>query len=256
MQECYVETMKVAIISDVHSNLEALKACCRKADAVGVEQYACLGDMVGYGADPVATMDLLMELPGFVAVRGNHDEAVLSGKFSGSNQAIQQVISWTHNQLSPHHLAFINALPYARTLHGATLVHASIQKPNAWEYLYHIVQVRNNIQAAKQQLTFTGHTHLPIMYYETASGGVKRVQPKEGRAIAIFQQRRYLINVGSVGQPRDGNSTAGFVVYDTLARDVTFYRVAYDYTATARKILAAGLEPYFAQRLAGRDTEQ
>ena len=103
--------MKVAILSDIHSNLEALQACCRKAKVLGVEQYICLGDIIGYCADPVATLELVMCLPGIVAVCGNHDKAVLSGNFPNARESVQQSIAWTRRQLSAKHMDFISSLP-------------------------------------------------------------------------------------------------------------------------------------------------
>ncbi len=247
--------MKIAILSDIHSNLEALQACCRKTRAQGVEKYICLGDIVGYGPDPVATMDIIMSLPGILAVRGNHDEAALTGTYPSVNKYIQEAISWTHAQLSPNHLNFINELPYVRTLNGAVFAHATVHKPERWEYVYFLEQVKKCMEVTEYPLIFLGHTHFPKLYYETSRGVVRETHLKEGSAIPFYQQRRYLTNVGSVGQPRDGNSAASFVIYDTTAADVTFYRVAYDYTRTAEKILAANLAPRFAKRLSGSERE-
>lgn len=244
--------MKVAIFSDIHANVEALIACCRKARAVGVKRYVCLGDIVGYGADPVAALDIVINLPGIITVRGNHDEAVLADQYPGVNNAIQQVLSWSSKKLLQRHKEYLQRLPYIEKEYGAVFAHASVKNPEKWEYLYQMVQVRDCMQAATESLIFTGHTHIPVMYFETPEGGIKQVQPKEGRAVAIYQNYRYFVNVGSVGQPRDGESTASFVVYDTELQELTFYRVPYDYTVTAQKILDAGFSPHFAERLAGK----
>ena len=245
--------MKVAILSDIHSNLEAMIACCRKARAVGVKRYVCLGDMVGYGADPIAVLDLLINLPNLIAVRGNHDEAVVTGEFTGTNGSIQQVFEWTRNKLLDRHRQFLQSLPYVQTEYGAVFAHASVNNPKSWEYLYHIVAVRNCLLTAPNPLVFTGHTHLPVLYYETPAGGIKQLAVEDGQAIALYQGRRYFVNVGSVGQPRDGSNTACFVVFDTALQELTFHRVPYDYTVTAKKIIKAGFDPHFATRLAGRE---
>ena len=248
--------MKIAILSDIHSNLEALQACYRKASAAGVDQYICLGDIIGYGADPVATLEMVMSLPGLVAVRGNHDEAALTGRYPGVKKSIQDAILWTHQRLSAEHLKFISELPYVRTLNGAVYAHASLQQPEKWTYLTHPEQIKKNIDMADQPLIFIGHTHLPMFYYETSQRLVKELHPKEGVALPIYQQRRYLVNVGSVGQPRDGNSAASFVIHDTTKAEVTFYRAAYDFTETAKKILEADLAPHFAKRLGKKGWNQ
>lgn len=241
--------MKIAILSDIHSNLEALQACCRKARSAGADQYVCLGDIIGYGADPVATLELVMSLPGLIAVRGNHDEAALTGRYPGVKQSIQDAILWTHQRLSDDHLKFISDLPYVQTHNGAVYAHASLHHPEKWTYLTHPEQIKKNIDIAEQPLVFIGHTHLPRFYYETTQQLIKFMHPQSGVALPLYQQRRYLINVGSVGQPRDGNSAASFVIYDTTKAEVTFYRAAYDFTETARKILKADLAPRFAERL-------
>lgn len=245
--------MKIAILSDIHSNLEAMQACIRKANSLGVEQYVCLGDIIGYGADPVATLDLVMSLPGLVAVRGNHDEAALTGRYPGVNKSIQDAIRWTHERLTEVHLNFIRDLPYIHPTNGAVYAHASLYQPEKWPYLTYLEPIRKCIDMADQPLIFIGHTHLPRLYYENSQKMIQEVRPRESTAIPIYQQRRYLVNVGSVGQPRDGNTAASFVVHDTNKAEVTFYRVAYDFSETARKILEADLAPHFAERLGYQD---
>lgn len=248
--------MKFAILSDIHSNLEALLACCRKARAAGVDQYICLGDIVGYGADPVATLEVVMSLPGLVAVRGNHDEAVLNGRYPGVGQSIQDSIRWTHQRLSAEHLEFIRNLPYVQTLNSAVYTHTALGEPGKWPYITEPEHAKQCMDTADQPLIFIGHTHIPRLYYETTQGLVKETDPNEGVAIPIYQQKRYLVNVGSVGQPRYGNNTASFVIHDTSNAEITFYRVAYDFTEAAKKILEAGLSPIFARRLGKKGWDQ
>lgn len=245
--------MKVAIISDIHGNKEALIACCRKARSVGVKRYVCLGDIVGYGADPVAALDIVINLPGLIAVRGNHDEAVLRDQYPGVNKSIQHVLNWTRKKLLNRHREFLQALPYTQSHYGASFAHATMDKPESWEYLYSIERVRDCMQASPDPLVFTGHTHIPMMFYETPQGGIKQIWPEDARSVALYNKRRYFINVGSVGQPRDGENTACFTVYDTELMELTFFRVAYDFQTTAQKILEAGFTPHFAERLAGRE---
>ncbi len=241
--------MKIAILSDIHSNLEALKACCRKAASIGVEKYFCLGDMIGYAADPVATLDIIMNLPGLIAVRGNHDNAALNGDYAGLGKFIQESANWTHRQLSAEHKAFIRSLPYVQTIDNITLAHASVYEPEQWQYLYDEPQIINCLDAAGTPLVFLGHTHHPKLYYENTKSEISELHPNESTSIPIYQNRRYVANVGSVGQPRDQNSAASFVIYDTGTAEITYYRVAYDFTETAAKILAANLPPGFAKRL-------
>ncbi|NOZ11241.1 MAG: metallophosphoesterase family protein [Gammaproteobacteria bacterium] len=245
--------MKIAILSDIHSNLEALQACCRRADKLGVKRYICLGDIIGYGADPVATLELVMSLPGLIAVRGNHDEAVLSGTYAGVSKSVQEAIAWTHQQLLPGHLQFIRSLPYTQVLGGAVFAHASTQEPSKWEYLYNEEQIKKCMEVAERPLVFLGHTHLPKLYFEGKSAEVGELAHEEDSPIPLYQYRRYVINVGSVGQPRDGNSAASFVTFDNNTNEASFHRVIYDFNRSCQKILDADLAPHFAHRLKRRD---
>jgi len=241
--------MRIAVLSDIHSNLEALQACCKKAKSLGVEQYVCLGDIVGYAADPVPTLEMIMGLPGLIAVRGNHDVAALTGTYPNVGKAVQESVRWTHKQLSDEHIKFIGSLPYVAKLNGAAFAHASAYEPENWEYIYDDPQIKKCMDAAEKPLVFLGHTHFPTLYFENTSGVIKELAPREATAIPVYQTSRYVVNVGSVGQPRDNNSAASFVMYDMDAASVTFYRVAYDFTETAKKILETDLAPRFATRL-------
>lgn len=241
--------MKIAILSDIHSNLEALTACRERALAHGVEQFVCLGDCVGYGADPVATMDLLLSLPGLVSVLGNHDEhMILEGNTLPSPQ-VKQAVDWTRQQLRREHLDYLGALPYLRIERGVTFVHASAARPYEWDYLFDADQVWECMQAAETSLVFIGHVHVPSLYREVRADSAELVVPQEGKAFALNPSRRYVVNVGSVGQPRDDDNRSSFVIYDEERNSVTFQRVSYDYSVAGRKILAAGLNPFFAERL-------
>lgn len=242
--------MKIAILSDIHSNLEALTACRERALAHGVEQFVCLGDFIGYGPDPVATMDLLLSLPGLVAVLGNHDEHMIVEGSSLPSPQVKQAVDWSRRQLRREHLDFLGALPYLRIERGVTYVHASAARPYEWNYLLNAGQVWECMQAAETSLVFIGHVHIPAMYRETRANSAELVVPEEGKAFALKSSRRYVVNVGSVGQPRDDDNRASFVIYDEVQNSITFQRVPYDYSATGRKILAAGLHPFFAERLA------
>ncbi len=248
--------MKIAVLSDIHSNLEALQACCHRADKLGVKRYVVLGDIIGYGADPIATLELVMSLPGLIAVRGNHDEAVLQGFNTGVSKSIQEAIAWTHRQLLSVHRGFIRSLPYIQLLDNAVFAHASIRKPSKWEYLYDEEQIKKCMEVAERPLVFLGHTHLPKLYFEGRRAGVEELAHEEDSPIPLYQHRRYVINVGSVGQPRDGNSAAGFVIFDTDTNEVSFHREIYDFNRSGQKILDADLAPHFARRLKRRDWQQ
>ncbi|MDH5407911.1 MAG: metallophosphoesterase family protein [Gammaproteobacteria bacterium] len=242
--------MKIAIISDIHSNLEALQACLQKAASLGVDQYACLGDVVGYGPDPAETLETIRALPKLVIVRGNHEEALFGTYYKGLREHIRATIDWTREQLSTEQREYLKNLPYQTSLAEFHLVHASAKNPQKWPYVYDTELARDCMQASDRRLTFLGHTHYPEVYYEGPSGEVLCHTPQAGVSIPIYTSSRYVINVGSVGQPRDDNNAASFVVYNSAEKDVTFHRVPYDFSITAKKIIDRGLPQLFAERLA------
>lgn len=241
--------MKVAVISDVHSNLEALDACYEEALRQSVEAFACLGDMVNYGPDPGATLDRIMSLPGLIAVLGNHDEAMFRDPMWSASSEVEQAAAWTRRQLRAEHLAFLRDLHYVQYAHGAAFAHAAFDFPDNWEYVVEPKQAKRAFSAVTARLMFYGHVHWPQIFVLTASGAVEVIDPLEDEEYRLREDCRYLVNVGSVGQPRDGINKACFVVYDNQARTICYRRVAYDHAATADKIIAAGIHPFFAERL-------
>jgi len=241
--------MKIALISDIHSNLEALMACCDVAMKEGAERFICLGDMVGYGPDPVATLDYLYTLPGFTAVLGNHDESMFSHIESPNNPVVQKVAEWTEKQLSRQHLDFLKSLPYEHVENGVTYVHASKYNPGEWRYIMKPEDAQKCMKAASTNLVFYGHIHIPMYFHELADNTVDQFIPEEGKKIPLNLHQRYVINVGSVGQPRDDNNKACFVIYDEEGHDITYHRVYYDYNETIRKIKECKINDYFAERL-------
>ncbi len=242
--------MRIAILSDIHSNLEALERVCEHAAALGAQRYVCLGDFIGYGADPAAALARVTALPELIAVRGNHDEALFREMRRETFPEIRRAIAWTRERLLPAQLNFLADLPLLVHDGAATYAHASAHRPDAWEYLRQPDQVLACMEAAGAPLTFIGHVHVPRVFYETAAGAVRELVPQDGMAVPLSVSARYVVNVGSVGQPRDGNNAASYVLYDDAAHEVTFHRLAYDYVTTARKIREAGLSPFFAERLA------
>ncbi len=242
--------MRIALLSDIHSNLEALQACLAHARRHDVRQHAFLGDLVGYGADPCACLDVIMELSagGAPAVRGNHDEAVLGGLCAEMNIPARDAIYWTRSQLPPHQKEFLAALPVSATLEGALLVHASADRPAAWTYVSDERHAARSLEATMARLVCAGHVHTQHLYY-TAPGAVKSHPPAVEVAIPLSRQRRWLAIVGSVGQPRDGNPAAAYALLDTDRAELRFFRVPYDHHCTARKIVDAGLPERLGLRL-------
>jgi diadenosine tetraphosphatase ApaH/serine/threonine PP2A family protein phosphatase len=242
--------MRIALLSDIHSNLEALQACMAHARRRGADQIAFLGDLVGYGADPCACLDLVMELAarGAPVVRGNHDDAALGGLCADMNIPSRDAIYWTRRQLQPKQREFLAALPMSATLEGMLLVHASADRPAAWIYVSGAQQAGRSLEATNARLVCCGHVHTQHLYY-TAAGVVRSHPPTADVAIPLSRQRRWLAIVGSVGQPRDGNPAAAYALLDSAIPELHFFRVPYDNTAAARKIVDAGLPERLGLRL-------
>lgn len=244
--------MKFAILSDIHSNLEALQACMRHARQQGVEQYAFVGDLVGYGADPVACIDIIAGLAqqGAIAVRGNHDDAALSGLCETMELNAREVIYWTRKQLGNNERTFISSLPLSVQHEDMLFVHACAVAPEQWTYITGPTQASRCMQASKARFTFSGHVHQPTLYFQSQTNNPQVFYPIPGVAIPLLVSRKWLAIVGSVGQPRDANPASSYAIFDCARRNLTYHRVPYDHASTARKMLAAGLPANLAQRLA------
>jgi diadenosine tetraphosphatase ApaH/serine/threonine PP2A family protein phosphatase len=246
--------MRLALIADVHSNLEALHACVRDARAHGVDALAFLGDLVGYGADPGPVLDAIREEAerGAFVVRGNHDEAAVRGPSEYMDPAAAAAIAWTRARLGPDHLAYLAALPLTIRRDDLLLVHASAAAPERWSYVTDPVGAATALDAAAAAgagAVFCGHVHEQVLWYTGASGRPLPFKPVPGVAIPIARTRRWLAIVGSAGQPRDGRPSACWALADLGRRTLTFQRVAYDWPTAAAKIRAAGLPPGLADRL-------
>jgi diadenosine tetraphosphatase ApaH/serine/threonine PP2A family protein phosphatase len=235
-----------AILSDVHGNLEALRAVLADA-APRTDGVLCLGDTVGYGADPAACLELVGE-GATAVVAGNHEHGVAGLLDIGwFNRWARAAAEWTREQLNDDHRAWLAALPLAREIEDATLVHASPAQPDEWDYL---VTAQDGWAAFPHFTTrwcFVGHSHVPAAWSLGSSG------PEHEDRLDVLRAeagRRYIVNVGSVGQPRDGDPRAAYALWDAAAGRVELRRVAYDVDAARRKIVAAGLPRFLADRLA------
>ncbi len=243
--------MKIAFFADVHANLEAFEACRTHARGQGAERLAFLGDLVGYGADPGPVVDLIAaEVErGALAVRGNHDEAAVSGHSEFMNTGAGQVVAWTRERLSAGQRAFLAGLPLVAREGPLLLVHASPDLPQEWIYVTDPLRAANAFAAAGDASWIaSGHVHEPVLY---TSGAARPVpfRPVPGVAIPVPPRRRWLAVVGSAGQPRDGNTAACYAMLDTDRTTLTFFRVPYDWRIPAEKIRAAGLPESLARRL-------
>jgi diadenosine tetraphosphatase ApaH/serine/threonine PP2A family protein phosphatase len=244
--------MKLALLADVHANLEALEACLAQARAEGAERYAFLGDLVGYGADPRAVVDVVKALvaDGALAVRGNHDDAAVAGDASYMHQAAGKAIAWTRTQLDEGRREWLAGLPLVVRDDRLLLAHASPAAPTEWIYVTDPLRAAEALAgAAPARWVFCGHVHEPVLYTQGSAARPVPFRPVPGVAIPVPPRRQWLAVVGSAGQPRDGNTAACFAMLDTDRATLTWLRVPYDWRAAAAKVRAAGLPESLARRL-------
>lgn len=248
--------MKFALLSDIHANRHALEACLAHARGQGVDQFALLGDMVGYGAEPAAVVEQAMQLAsdGAPCVLGNHDAAALEPPAAARSLGDQSA-QWTHLQLSPTHRAFLAGLPLtARLGASALLVHASADGPGRWHYVTDANAAERSMAAAALldpaiRYVFCGHVHEQALYFLTPTAKLMRFTPEPGVPVPVPPHRQWLAIAGSVGQPRDGDARAMYAVFDSGAATIAFHRVSYDHAAAAAAIRATPLPAFFADRL-------
>lgn len=242
--------MKLALITDVHGNREALEAVLEHAQAQGCTRYAFLGDYVGYGADPGWVVDCVGEFVarGALAVRGNHDAGVVAAPAATMVPLARQVVAWTRAQLGAAQLDFLQSLPLAHEEGDLLFVHANAFAPARWEYIVSRHDAARSLQATRCGYTFCGHVHEPRLYH-LAGRHCADFVPHPGTPVPVPSHRRWLALPGSAGQPRDGNPAACYAVFESAEPTLTFHRVPYDHETAARKIRAAGLPEVLAQRL-------
>ncbi len=242
--------MRIALLTDIHANLEALEACLAHA-APRADRLVILGDIVGYNADPAAVLDRVRALAeaGAVCLMGNHDEAAVRGGHAFTSDAAA-AIAWTATRLDAAQKAFLAALPLEAQEEDRLYVHADAEHPAAWRYVETVEDARRSLDATRSRLTFCGHTHVPALFALTATGRVAAHRPPAEVAMPLLRPRQWLAVIGAVGQPRDGNPAACYALLDTTAATLTWHRVPYDIAAAAAKLRAAGLPDRLAVRLA------
>lgn len=235
----------IAILGDIHANIDALDAVLEDCRREGVESYICTGDVVGYNAAPRECMDIVRGL-GCPVVKGNHDHYVSADlDLSDFHPNAAAVVEWTRGQLSEGELEWLRQLPFTVKRAGIGVVHATWDNPEGFGYVFDHLQAESSFICQPTPLCFYGHTHCP-MIYEKQMGGVFRIDAQD---FHLPIGRKYFINVGSVGQPRDGDPRASYVVYDPARRMVRFRRLEYDVAAAQARIRAAGLPERLAERL-------
>jgi len=240
--------MRYGLISDIHANLEALDAVL--AELSSVDAFICLGDIVGYGPDPGPCISRIRDLPHLTCIAGNHDLAAV-GRYDLDlfNEYARRAIVWTSKQLSPDDRSYLGSLPRTLELDGATLVHGAL--PDHMGYILTVEDAAGTFREMPGPLCFVGHTHV-AEYYRNRNGTsfYDQLSLYAGGSLTLEPDLRYIINPGSIGQPRDSNPFASFGIYDAGARAVETRRVPYDIAGVQEKMRQADLPAYLANRLA------
>src|SRR6266704_1045401 len=238
--------MRFAIFSDTHANLEALEAVLADARDNKCTHFVCLGDIVGYNANPHECVERIRELDCPV-VKGNHDEqASLPLSTSDFNELAERAIQWTRDHLTEEDKQWLCALPLQRKVRDFTIVHATLDTPAQWGYVFNNLDAAASFTYQHTTACFFGHTHVPMVFIRD-DNGVRRVRIEQLR---FEMSKKYFIYSGSVGQPRDSEWRAAYCIYDIENNIVEQRRVSYDLAAAQKKIVKAGLPPLLAQRLA------
>ena len=242
--------MTIALLSDIHGNLQALQSCLADARARGANRYVFLGDLVGYGADPHGVVDVVSEhvARGAVAVRGNHDDAI-HGSASYMNESAMRAIEYARGVLSAEQSAFLQNLPMIVREENCCFVHASAKTPARYLYVDSPSAAADCVEAAATTYTFCGHVHDQQLYFMAHAPRMSLFTPTPGIVVPVPTHRRWLAIVGSVGQPRDRNPKAAYTLFDPKRATITFCRVAYDHAAAARRIRIVGLPESLARRV-------
>lgn len=237
--------MRLAIFSDLHANLEATEAVLADAEAQRCTRFVCLGDVVGYNANPHECVALVQKLECQV-VKGNHDEqASLDASLRDFNPVAEEAIAWTRANLSAEDKAWLAGLRMSRQVRDFTIVHATLDTPAQWGYIFTPLDASASFTYQYTNVCFFGHTHVAGAFVRDE--GVRRVTTEK---LKIERSKKYLINTGSVGQPRDGDWRAAYCIYDTDQNVVEQRRLPYDLARAQQKILDAGLPQMLADRLA------
>jgi len=239
--------LRIGIVSDIHANVEALEACLAALDARGYDYLACLGDIVGYGAQPNECCAIIRERAD-ITILGNHDAAVCGRMdYSFYRLVARQALDWHSRQIEPVHRAWLSTLPYQHREGDVTFCHGSPINLEDFEYIFSQEQMRDLVATypAQAPVTFIGHSHLCRAFSYTAHSVFEVLRTR----FELEPDRKYLITAGSVGQPRDYDPRACASYYDTVTRRFEYLRVEYDVERAAARILATELSPAFGKRL-------
>lgn len=239
--------MKYAFFSDVHANLEALKAVILDFRAEKINKIFFLGDAVGYGPSPNECIELIDQVSK-IKLMGNHDYAALGlMETEYFNQYAAESMNWTRNSLGRDKIEIMSDFELTAEVSNFLIVHSSPKEPQMWHYVLDMNDVEENFKFFKQRVCLIGHTHRPFIVSRNEEGNCIISHKTEEK---IHENRQYLINIGSVGQPRDGDPRSCYLIYNTKSRTVRFKRVPYNFDETQKRMSAMGLPEYLIERLA------
>lgn len=246
---------RIALISDIHANLHALYAVMADYQCEQCDSVVCIGDVVGYNAYPQECVNEIRAI-GCPVVKGNHDEEVVNLENTRMNPLARQAMEWTRSRLDEESLTWLRRLPLQRIERSQfAFVHSCLDQPQAWNYIMNANDATTSFQRQFLPLCFHGHTHQPKVFTWDGRHSVERTEYWQqlrdaGQVVVPLEMGlKYFINVGSVGQPRDGDPRACYAIYDSDARTVTLRRVEYDVAGAQQAVLAVGLPEYLADRL-------
>jgi len=243
--------MRIAFLSDIHGNREALDACLAHTERRKADRLVFLGDLVGYGADPAYVVDRVREAMenGALCILGNHDEAAARGVTTAMNDYARAALDWTFNTLDADARRFLQELPMRIEEDDRLYVHSEASAPLAWAYVTDVATAERSMRATGHRITFCGHVHKPQLYHMQPQRPPILFVPQGSTPIPLMGHRKWLAVQGAVGQPRDQNPLAAYTIYDTVTNEISFRRVSYDIEAAAQKIHAANLPQILAARL-------
>jgi predicted phosphodiesterase len=236
--------MRYAVIADIHANLEALEVVLADSKEQKCTHYCCVGDVVGYNANPKECLDIVRSM-GMPVVKGNHDEYCSSEEdLEGFNPHAAEAVNWTRKQLSTEDRQWLRDLKYVRLVASFSMVHATLDGPQRWGYVFDKLAAAASFTYQNTAVCFFGHTHVPVAFVRDSvvrGGTYSKFKTEPGK--------KYFVNVGAVGQPRDGNPKCGYVIYDLNEGTIELRRLDYDIEKAQKKIMAAGLPQRLADRL-------
>lgn len=236
--------MKYGILGDIHANLEALEAVLAAMEKHKPDKLMCVGDVVGYGADPSACIAKIREI-GATTVAGNHDFATIDKiNVDFFNSYAREAALWTRRMLTKEEKGWLASLPLVELIDDCTLVHATLHSPELFEYIQTSYDAHLSFEQMTTHICFLGHSHVPVTFIQKRSVSFT-MEPK----INVDPNAKTIVNVGSVGQPRDENPDAAFAIYDEATHQMEIFRIPYDIEKAAGKIVKAGLPEILAERL-------